>query len=442
MINRLICILVSLPVCVFAQTAEEIAALENQKKAAELIKAIETAKADTAIAKRNQLLSEAATETSFADERKKQAEAEKSELAAKLPATNATALQGTVNLDGVKLMALAPIIKRLDAEALKLCGVLRPTKEDQLLFFDRSLIDGILAARLLEKQLENLKMVNENAVIPPAAQPPTLAGRTAALLGVAAVTTGLKAVADLAALFKTNVTTNKVDLADAKAAFQTMVAGHCGGVLAIPGGYIGELDETTLNELIAKLDGLMGARTRTSIVVAGLKKQSTEMTASFTEVQGSVAALEKKVKDGSAEDRQKLSDERGRLANIKKQLDGVQDRLAPLEELLKQTDAFVLALKTLDTTGTGPISIAARFLQLNKRVLKSTTRIVDVDVKAEGITIVKDNLFAGQRLRLGGAAVLSYRVMEIDGTLLLAKVEPFETEFSEVDLRKPIQAAK
>jgi len=51
------------------------------------------------------------------------------------------------------------------------------------------------------------------------------------------------------------------------------------------------------------------------------------------------------------------------------------------------------------------------------------------------MTIVKDNLFTGQRLRLSGVAFLWYRLHAADGTLLKADTLRRMTAPVEVDLR-------
>jgi hypothetical protein len=51
------------------------------------------------------------------------------------------------------------------------------------------------------------------------------------------------------------------------------------------------------------------------------------------------------------------------------------------------------------------------------------------------MTIVKDGLFAGQKLRLSGVAFLWYRVHEPDGTLRVADALRRVTRPVEVDLR-------
>jgi hypothetical protein len=61
--------------------------------------------------------------------------------------------------------------------------------------------------------------------------------------------------------------------------------------------------------------------------------------------------------------------------------------------------------------------------------------VLEFDLRLEGLTIVKDNMFTGQHVRLSGVAFLWYRLYEPDGTLVLAKVGRRITPPVEVDLR-------
>lgn len=405
------------PVIAVGQTPDEIAALEAQKKATLLVKEIEEAKEAAGASRRNQLLNEIQTKTSLADEKKKQADVEKAELKAKLPETTATPLAGGVGTEGMKLLALEPIVRKLDEAAGRLCQTSAP---DHLLIFDRSLVDGIVSARLLEAQIEDLINANRNIVgasPAPVKGQPTVTPKTAALLAVGAVTTGIKAVADLTALFKTNVTTGTIDLTEPKQIFHTMLAGHCGPrILAIPGSYVGELDDSALNAMLDKVKDLVAAQGDTSELADKKRRAITKHNATLKK------AEEAKNKD--------------LIAVTKVQLEAEQDALAPLDEVLKQSDAFLLSLKTTDTTGTGPLVLASRFRALEARLKKQNTVMIEIDVRAEGVTVVKDNIFTGQKLRIAGAAILSYKVLNIDGSIKFAKVEPLTTPFTEFDLRQ------
>jgi hypothetical protein len=61
--------------------------------------------------------------------------------------------------------------------------------------------------------------------------------------------------------------------------------------------------------------------------------------------------------------------------------------------------------------------------------------VLDFDLRLEGMTIVKDNLFTGQRLRLSAVAFLWYRLHEPNGGLRVADAVRRMTAPVEVDLR-------
>jgi hypothetical protein len=61
--------------------------------------------------------------------------------------------------------------------------------------------------------------------------------------------------------------------------------------------------------------------------------------------------------------------------------------------------------------------------------------VLDVDLRLEGMTIVKDSMFTGQKLRLSSVAFLWYRVHEPDGTLRMADAVRRVARPVEVDLR-------
>jgi hypothetical protein len=61
--------------------------------------------------------------------------------------------------------------------------------------------------------------------------------------------------------------------------------------------------------------------------------------------------------------------------------------------------------------------------------------VLDLDLRLEGMTIVKDALFTGQKLRLSGVAFLWYRMHEPDGTLRMADAVRRISRPMEVDLR-------
>jgi hypothetical protein len=100
---------------------------------------------------------------------------------------------------------------------------------------------------------------------------------------------------------------------------------------------------------------------------------------------------------------------------------------------LKAVDAFVDSLRAGETGDRSPLFSAARYLGYAART--EGMPVLDFDLRLEGMTIVKDGLFTGQKLRLSGVAFLWYRVHEPDGTLRVADALRRVTRPVEVDLR-------
>jgi hypothetical protein len=101
--------------------------------------------------------------------------------------------------------------------------------------------------------------------------------------------------------------------------------------------------------------------------------------------------------------------------------------------LLKTVDAFIDPLSAGETADLSPLFNAARYLGYAART--EGIPVPDFDLRLEGMTIVKDALFTGQKLRLSGVAFLWYRVHEPDGTLRFADAMRRVTKPVEVDLR-------
>jgi hypothetical protein len=101
--------------------------------------------------------------------------------------------------------------------------------------------------------------------------------------------------------------------------------------------------------------------------------------------------------------------------------------------VLKTVDAFLDSLKPGDASDRSPLFNAVRYLGYANRTAGAL--VLDFDLRLDGMTIVKDGLFSGQRLRLSGVAFLWYRVYEPNGTLRMADAIRRITEPVEVDLR-------
>jgi hypothetical protein len=217
------------------------------------------------------------------------------------------------------------------------------------------------------------------------------------LAALTVVPATLKAAADLAALFKTDVDTGSIGYgAGARSLFVTQLGSRCPDKVAGLGmGYLGELDDKQYDALLAKLRGLATQR-------------------------GDFAnriAIVQRLADAAK------SDEKKDLAAV----------AANAGALLKTVDGFVDSLKAGEVDDKSPLFNAARYLGYANRT--KSMLVLDFDLRLEGMTIVKDGLFTGQRLRLSGVAFLWYRLHEPDGRLRVANAVRKITAPVEVDLR-------
>ena len=100
---------------------------------------------------------------------------------------------------------------------------------------------------------------------------------------------------------------------------------------------------------------------------------------------------------------------------------------------LKAVDAFVESLKAGEPGDRSPLHNAARHLGYANRTAGAA--VLDVDLRLEGMSIVRDNLFTGQKLRLSGIALLWYRLHAPDGSVRFARTLRRMSPPVEVDLR-------
>jgi hypothetical protein len=140
------------------------------------------------------------------------------------------------------------------------------------------------------------------------------------------------------------------------------------------------------------------------------------------------------------DDKAKLDD---RILMLKKQVESekkdspkkktLQKKLDDLLVVSKSVEAFMVVLKPTDLSATAPLPVAAKYLALSKRTEESC--VFDVDIKLEGLTITKENIFTGQKLRLSAIAIVWYRLYGRDGKILKAGVSRKMAKPVEVDLR-------
>ncbi|OON60982.1 hypothetical protein B0920_18785 [Massilia sp. KIM] len=328
---------------------------------------------------------EARTRLLEAETRQAIAEAERAELLARLPPGQAKPLAGAID---TRQFGAAGLVRAFDLAlelAQQVCAVLPPDRPT--LLYDPAVAQGIVAARHVDGALARLadELAARNRELARYIETHTPAGsRRAALplLWLAAPPAVLRAGADLAALFRSDTTLAGIAYGEgARALFASAMARSCPARLAgLGGGYLGELDGARHERLLGRVRALSVHRATLA---------------------GHVAALERLADAAKGE--------------LKKELAAVA-RAA--EGQLEGVDAFIEALKAGEASDRSPLFVTARYLGLAER--SAGALVLDVDLRLEGMSLVKDNLFTGPRLSLSGVALLWYRLHEPDGRLLKA----------------------
>lgn len=366
--------------------------LAQEKARLELEAAIEKSKAEIAGYKKTQREAEALIDLGI---RQKEAEAEKGEILAKIPPTKIEALAGSVDVKNFGAAGLVVAIDLAKELAPRLCEVIQP--DQTALVYDPTTASGIISARLLDTQIVLFQDSLDKAL---KEQDDRIAYKlfTESLGMGAAVATGtIKAVADLASLFKTNITVNKTDFAESKSLLLTAMASNCPEKLTSLGfGYAGELDTTEFDSLRKRALKLLNDRAKLEVRITGVKK--------------------------------KLDDEKD--AAKKKAL---QTQFEDISSVGKLIDGFIAVLKPNEIGDKSPLPVAARYLALSKRTVNSN--ILDIDFKLEGLTIIKENIFTGQKLRLSATAITWYRLHEKAGKIIKAGVWRELAKPVQIDLR-------
>ena len=379
-----ILIFLSLPIAVIAET--DNSALTKEKERLELEASIEKAKAEIAESKKKQREAEALTNLGIrqkeAEASKAEAEAKKGEALAILPPTETKALSGTVdvkNFGSAGLIVAVDLAKEIAAE---ICVIIDNDKK--IIVYDPETTSGIISARLLQTQLDMFqdsldKVLKEEKV---GFEPEFLSELA---IGAAVATGTIKTIADLASLFKTNIAVSKTDFSEAESLFITAMANICPGKISDLGfGYKGELDVDAYKDLQNKALKLIGDREQLGNKIILMK----ELIANANEKEASIR-------------------------NMKKQL-------ADLNAVAKLVDNFIAVLKTNDISDKSPLFIASKYLSLSSKIENS--QVLDIDLKLEGLSIIKENLFTGQKLRLSATAICSYRLYDLKGKILKAGV--------------------
>lgn len=328
------------------------------------------------------------------------AEAERAALLARLPPATATPLAGSVEL---KQFNAAGLVKAFDLArqlAGELCTALPVDRKTVV--HEPAAAQGVLAARLVQDAIarlaEDLGRRNKDLqVIIDTHTPQGSQLGSLALGALAVIPATLSAAADVSALFRSNVGAAGIAYGEgARSLFVTALGRQCPGKLAgLGSGYLGELDGKQYDTLLGKVRGLGAQR---------------------GELANRIAIVQKLADAAKGDDKRELA----ALA-------------AGAGALLKTVDAFIDSLAAGEAGERSPLFNAARYLAYAARTRDML--VLDVDLRLEGMTIVKESLFGGQRLRLSGVAFLWYRLHAPDGTLLAADTLRRMTAPVELDLR-------
>lgn len=349
-------------------------------------------------------LAEAQARAREAEARAALAEAQQAELLARLPPSTSKALAGTSNVGAIGAAGLVRAFDLAQQLAAEVCAVL--PAERPVVLYDPAATQGMLAARLVDDAIARLDadLVRQNeelqAVID--ARLPRGGKAGAAVFTVLTVVPAtLKAAADVAALFKTNVAAEGLAYGEgARALFATFLQRDCPARIGgLGSGYLGELDKTRHDALLARVRRLGNRRGEFAHRIA----------------------IVQQLADGAK------GDEKKTLAAV----------AAAAGAVLKSVDAFVESLRAGEAGDKSPLYNAARYLGYAART--EHMLVLDVDLRLEGLSIVKDGLFTGlfkgQRVRLAGVAFLWYRLHAPDGTVLRADALRRVSRPVEVDLR-------
>jgi len=345
-------------------------------------------------------LAELRTRQLEAEARQALAEAERAELLARLPPAQSRPPAGTVD---TRQFGAAGLVRAFDLArelAATLCARLPPGRSAAL--YDPATAQGMVAARTVDGALARLSsdMAERNKALQrylDTRRPPGSSAAALPLAVLAAVPATVRAGADIAALLRSDVTVSGIGYGDgARGLFASALAQACPErISGLGSGYLGELDWTRYEKLLGKVGALAVHR-------AGYAQRIAELQALADAAKG---------------------DEKKEMAQV------AQAALAQL----KVVDAFVDSLKAGEASEKSPLFNTARYLGYSERTAGSL--VLDADLRLEGMSIVKENLFTGQHLRLSGVAFLWYRLHEPDGRLLAAEALRRISRPVEVDLR-------
>jgi len=324
---------------------------------------------------------------------------ETTELLSQLPTSTIKPLQGSIETKQFGAAGLARAFDLADDLAQDLCTTL--PRDRKTAIYEPATTQGILAARMVLDAIERLKddLAKQNKELQQLIEAHTPQGSAAgiAFTLLTAVPATLKAGAELSSLFKTDVSAQGIAYGDgARSLFTTQLARRCPDKVAGLGtGYLGELEVKQYTSLLTRVRALATQR---------------------GELAQRIGALDRLADAAKGEEKRSLA-----------------AVVSSAGALLKTVDAFIDSLKAGETGDRSPLFNAGRYLGYAART--EGMLVLDFDLRLEGLSIVKDSLFTGQKLRLSGVAFLWYRLHEPDGTLRMADAVRRVARPVEVDLR-------
>ena len=328
------------------------------------------------------------------------AEAERAELLARLPPSSAKPLAGELD---TRQFGAAGLVKAFDlaaALAKQVCATLPADRT--VVIYEAGAAQAVVAARTVNDGIarltDDLRQQNKQLqVFIDTHTPPGSRVSSLSLVTLAIVPATVKAVADMTALFKSDLRAAGIDYGEgARSLFATSLASSCPDrIIGLGAGYLGELDVGQHDRLLSRVRSLSGQR---------------------GDYANRIAIVEKLAATAKGEQKRELT----AVANA-------------ASARLKTVDAFIDSLRAGEASEKSPLFNAARYLGYASRT--EGALVLDFGLQLEGMTLVKDNLFTGQHLRLSGVALLWYRLHDPNGTLLLARTMRRITEPIAVNLR-------
>lgn len=332
--------------------------------------------------------------------RKAIAEAERAEWLARLPSTTSKPLAGTTDTSKAGIAALIQAVDLATQLARELCTALPAQRTIAL--YDPASSQGVVAARTVDDGLAQMSEVLMRAerqlqVLIEQHTPQASRSQPLTLVAAAAIPAAVKSVADVTALFKSDVTLAGIAYGDgARPLFASALFKACPQRIAgLGAGYLGELDAGAHAALLARVRAL-----------AALRGSFANRIATADALADAAKGAEKRL-----------------LANS----------VSNAEALLKTVDTFIASLHAGETGDKSPLYNAARYLAYAARIQDAL--LLDIDLRLDGVTLTENQLFRSEKVRVAGAAVLWYRVHLPDGTLLQADVLRRMSDPVDLDLR-------